>query len=89
MYLTLDKKGTLYEQIARAVKLEILEGRILEGDLRLNGKTEGQLLEAGLERFQGRAVALLGVPELGREEDLVAGQPGGVRWRARRAYASA
>jgi GntR family transcriptional regulator/MocR family aminotransferase len=31
MYLTLDKKGTLYEQIARALKLEILEGRIAAG----------------------------------------------------------
>jgi GntR family transcriptional regulator/MocR family aminotransferase len=31
MYLTLDKKGTLYEQIARAIKLEILEGRVLAG----------------------------------------------------------
>lgn len=31
MYLTLDKKGTLYEQIARAIKLEILEGRIVAG----------------------------------------------------------
>jgi GntR family transcriptional regulator / MocR family aminotransferase len=31
MYLTLDKKGTLYEQIARAIKLEILDGRILAG----------------------------------------------------------
>ncbi|HXP67180.1 MAG TPA: PLP-dependent aminotransferase family protein [Steroidobacteraceae bacterium] len=31
MYLTLDKKGTLYEQIARALKLEILEGRIAPG----------------------------------------------------------
>jgi GntR family transcriptional regulator/MocR family aminotransferase len=31
MYLTLDKKGTLYEQIARAIKMEILEGRVLAG----------------------------------------------------------
>lgn len=31
MYLTLDKKGTLYDQIARAIKLEILEGRIVAG----------------------------------------------------------
>ncbi|HEY2463872.1 MAG TPA: PLP-dependent aminotransferase family protein [Steroidobacteraceae bacterium] len=31
MYLTLDKKGTLYDQIARAIKLEILEGRIIAG----------------------------------------------------------
>ena len=31
MYLTLDKKGTLYEQIARAIKLEILEGRVVAG----------------------------------------------------------
>jgi GntR family transcriptional regulator / MocR family aminotransferase len=31
MYLALDKKGTLYEQIARALKLEILEGRIAAG----------------------------------------------------------
>ena len=31
MYLTLDKKGTLYDQIARAIKLEILEGRMLAG----------------------------------------------------------
>jgi GntR family transcriptional regulator/MocR family aminotransferase len=31
MYLTLDKKGTLYDQIARAIKLEILEGRIFAG----------------------------------------------------------
>jgi len=31
MNLTLDKKGTLYEQLARAIKLEILEGRILAG----------------------------------------------------------
>lgn len=31
MYLTLDKKGTLYEQIARAIKLEILEGRLIAG----------------------------------------------------------
>lgn len=31
MYLTLDKKGTLYDQIARAIKLEILEGRIAAG----------------------------------------------------------
>ncbi len=31
MYLTLDKKGTLYEQIARAIKLEILEGRMVAG----------------------------------------------------------
>jgi GntR family transcriptional regulator/MocR family aminotransferase len=31
MYLALDKKGTLYDQIARALKLEILEGRIAAG----------------------------------------------------------
>ena len=31
MYLTLDKKGSLYEQIARAIKLEILEGRMVAG----------------------------------------------------------
>ena len=31
MYLTLDKKGTLYDQIARAIKLEILEGHIVAG----------------------------------------------------------
>ncbi|HEX3602697.1 MAG TPA: PLP-dependent aminotransferase family protein [Steroidobacteraceae bacterium] len=31
MYLTLDGKGTLYEQIARAIKLEILEGRMVAG----------------------------------------------------------
>src|ERR1700744_5605946 len=31
MHLTLDKKGTLYDQIARAIKLEILEGRIVAG----------------------------------------------------------
>jgi GntR family transcriptional regulator/MocR family aminotransferase len=31
MHLTLDKKGTLYEQLARAIKLEILEGRIVAG----------------------------------------------------------
>jgi GntR family transcriptional regulator / MocR family aminotransferase len=31
MHLTLDKKGTLYDQIARAMKLEILEGRLLAG----------------------------------------------------------
>jgi GntR family transcriptional regulator/MocR family aminotransferase len=31
MYLTLDQKGTLYEQIARAIKLEILGGRIAAG----------------------------------------------------------
>jgi GntR family transcriptional regulator / MocR family aminotransferase len=31
MHLTLDKKGTLYDQIARATKLEILEGRIVAG----------------------------------------------------------
>src|ERR1700744_5231458 len=31
MYLALDKKGTLYEQIARALKLEILGGRIAAG----------------------------------------------------------
>jgi len=31
MYLALDKKGTLYEQIARALKLEILEGRLAAG----------------------------------------------------------
>jgi GntR family transcriptional regulator/MocR family aminotransferase len=31
MFLTLDKKGTLYEQIARAIKMEILEGRVLAG----------------------------------------------------------
>src|ERR1700679_977394 len=31
MYLTLDKKGTLYDQIARAIKLEILEGRLVAG----------------------------------------------------------
>jgi GntR family transcriptional regulator / MocR family aminotransferase len=28
MHLSLDKKGTLYDQIARAIRLEILEGRI-------------------------------------------------------------
>ena len=33
MYLTLDRKGTLYEQIARAIKLEILEGRIAAGSM--------------------------------------------------------
>jgi GntR family transcriptional regulator/MocR family aminotransferase len=31
MYLTLDRKGTLYDQIARAIKVEILEGRIIAG----------------------------------------------------------
>ena len=31
MHLSLDRKGTLYEQIARAIKLEILEGRIAAG----------------------------------------------------------
>ena len=31
MHLTLDKKGTLYDQIARAIKLEILEGRVVAG----------------------------------------------------------
>jgi GntR family transcriptional regulator/MocR family aminotransferase len=31
MYLTLDKKGTLYDQIARAIKFEILEGRMVAG----------------------------------------------------------
>src|SRR6202046_2662473 len=31
MYLTLDKKGTLYDQIARAIKLEILAGRMIAG----------------------------------------------------------
>jgi GntR family transcriptional regulator/MocR family aminotransferase len=31
MYLTLDKQGTLYDQIARAIKLEILEGRVVAG----------------------------------------------------------
>src|ERR1700761_2319143 len=31
MYLALDKKGTLYDQIARALKLEILEGRLAAG----------------------------------------------------------
>ena len=31
MYLTLDKRGTLYDQIARAIKFEILEGRIVAG----------------------------------------------------------
>lgn len=31
MHLTLDEKGTLYDQIARALKLEILEGRIPAG----------------------------------------------------------
>jgi GntR family transcriptional regulator/MocR family aminotransferase len=31
MHLTLDKKGTLYDQIARAVKFEILEARIGAG----------------------------------------------------------
>jgi GntR family transcriptional regulator/MocR family aminotransferase len=31
MYLTLDKQGTLYDQIARAIKLEILAGRIVAG----------------------------------------------------------
>src|ERR1700730_1788004 len=31
MHLTLDKTGPLYEQIARALKLEILEGRIAAG----------------------------------------------------------
>src|SRR5258708_30213991 len=31
MYLTLDKKGTLYEQIARAIKLEMLAGRVVAG----------------------------------------------------------
>jgi GntR family transcriptional regulator / MocR family aminotransferase len=31
MQLTLDKKGTQYDQIARAIKLEILEGRLAMG----------------------------------------------------------
>ncbi len=31
MHLTLDQQGTLYDQIARAIKLEILEGRIVAG----------------------------------------------------------
>lgn len=31
MYLELDKRGTLYEQIARALKLEIRDGRIAAG----------------------------------------------------------
>jgi GntR family transcriptional regulator/MocR family aminotransferase len=31
MYLTLDKTGALYDQIARAIKLEILEGRLVAG----------------------------------------------------------
>src|ERR1700733_1611208 len=31
MYLTLDNKGTLYDQIARAIKLEILAGRLVAG----------------------------------------------------------
>ena len=31
MYLTLDNKGTLYDQIARAIKLEILAGRMIAG----------------------------------------------------------
>jgi GntR family transcriptional regulator/MocR family aminotransferase len=31
MHLSLDKKGTLYDQIARAIRSEILEGRIAAG----------------------------------------------------------
>ena len=31
MFLTLDKTGALYDQIARAIKLEILEGRLVAG----------------------------------------------------------
>jgi hypothetical protein len=32
MNLTLDKKGTLYDQIARASRLGILEGRLVAGN---------------------------------------------------------
>jgi GntR family transcriptional regulator / MocR family aminotransferase len=31
MLLALDKRGTLYDQIARAIRVEILEGRIVAG----------------------------------------------------------
>lgn len=31
MFLTLDKQGSLYEQIARAIRQEILDGRVLAG----------------------------------------------------------
>jgi GntR family transcriptional regulator / MocR family aminotransferase len=33
MNLTLDKKGTLYDQIARAIRLGILEGRLVAGNM--------------------------------------------------------
>jgi GntR family transcriptional regulator/MocR family aminotransferase len=32
MLLSLDKKGTLYDQIARAIRSALLEGRIVAGD---------------------------------------------------------
>jgi hypothetical protein len=38
---------------------------------------EAEPLEAAVEGGQGGVVALLGVPQLGGDEDLVAGQPGG------------
>ena len=56
MQLSLDKKGTLYDQIARAIRLALLEGRIAAGDrlpsTRTFAKTLGVSRKSVLQAYE-------------------------------------
>src|SRR3984957_16951608 len=56
MQLSLDKKGTLYDQIARAIRLALLEGRIVAGDklpsTRTFAKTLGVSRKSVLQAYE-------------------------------------